>query len=48
MMEKYAAQGYKLTSKDDRSNLCTLERPDEIKCRGRRPVQDKYRGTASL
>ena len=38
MMEKYMAQGYKLTRKDDRNNLCTFERPDEIKARGRRPV----------
>lgn len=48
MMEKYMSQGYRLAKRDDKSNLCTFECPDEIKCRGRRPVQDKYRGTATL
>eukprot|EP00353_Schmidingerella_taraikaensis_P001946 CAMPEP_0185598574 /NCGR_PEP_ID=MMETSP0434-20130131/82091_1 /TAXON_ID=626734 ORGANISM="Favella taraikaensis, Strain Fe Narragansett Bay" /NCGR_SAMPLE_ID=MMETSP0434 /ASSEMBLY_ACC=CAM_ASM_000379 /LENGTH=139 /DNA_ID=CAMNT_0028227609 /DNA_START=335 /DNA_END=754 /DNA_ORIENTATION=- len=48
LMESYLAQGYKITTKDDKANLYTLERPDEIKCRGRRPREDKYRGTVSL
>ena len=28
--------------------MVTLERPDEIKCRGRRPQHDKFRNTTAL
>lgn len=37
LIEQYMSNGYKITRKDERQNLLTLERPDEIKCRGRRP-----------
>ena len=47
-METYMSQGYKIANKQDASNTYTLERPDEIKCRGRRPREDKFRGTCSL
>ena len=30
------------------TNFVTLERQDEIKCRGKRPHHDKFRGTTSL
>lgn len=40
--------GYKVTHKDEKSNIFTLDRPDELKCRGRKPVLDKFRNTHSL
>ena len=36
-IEKHLHNGYKITRKDEKANLVTLERADEIKCRGRRP-----------
>lgn len=37
-IEKFMHQGYRISHKDEKSSLCTLELPDEIKCRGKRPV----------
>ena len=48
MIESYLTQGYKIARKDEAENLLTLERPDEIKLRGRRPAYDKFRQTTSL
>ena len=48
LMEQHMSNGYKITRRDERENLLTLERPDEIKCRGRRPQHDKYRNTTTL
>jgi hypothetical protein len=48
VMESYLAQGYRIAHKDHHSSLYSLERPDEIVCRGKRPVHDNFRGTQSL
>lgn len=40
--------GYRVAHKDEKSNLLVLDRPDESKCRGRRPVHDKFRNTYAL
>ena len=48
LMEQHMSNGYRITRKDERENLLTLERPDEIKCRGRRPQHDKFRNTTTL
>ena len=47
-IEKHLLNGYKITRKDEKANLVTLERADEIKCRGRRPQYDKFRQTTNL
>ena len=47
-MEQHISNGYRITRRDERECLVTLERPDEIKARGRKPQHDKFRNTTSL
>ena len=48
-MEKARMDGYRVVArKEHKDNLFILERPDEIKCRGKRPTHDRFNNSTSL
>ena len=48
MMQKFEKKGYKITARDAKNQIFTLERPDEISCQAKRPQIDALQETASL